>query len=77
MIDSAGWYLSPRGHAKVDVTQWADKTVERELKQSFLTYMGTHARNTIMNATAFDKPMIGRIYVCKNESNIKDDGVYC
>ena len=69
MIDSAGWYLSPKGHAKVDISQWADKTVaQRELKQSFLTYMGTHARNTIMNATAFDKPMImdGFMYVRMN-----------
>ena len=69
IIDSGGWYLSPKGNGKIDVTKMADNTVaERDLKMSFITYMGTHARNTIMNATAFDKPMMmnGFMYVRMN-----------
>lgn len=68
MVDQP-WYTTDIGTPKVDVTQWADKTAaDRELKNAFLTYMGTHARNTIMNATAFDKPMImdGFMYMRMN-----------
>lgn len=68
MVDQP-WYVTDLGTPKVDVTKWADKTpADRDLKNSFLTYLGTHARNTIMNATAFDKPLVmdGFMYMRMN-----------
>ena len=49
----------------VDISQWADKTVaQRELKQKVVTYFNTASRNTIIHATAFDRPtmMDGFVY---------------
>ena len=68
MVDQP-WYVTDLGTPKVDITKWADKTpADRDLKNSFLTYIGTHARNTIMNATAFDKPLVmdGFMYMRMN-----------
>ena len=63
------FYFTERGNAKFDITQWPDATKrDRELKITMLTYLGQHARNTIMNSTSFDKPLMmdGFMYVRMN-----------
>ena len=61
--------MSERGSARVDITEWSMKTqADRDLIQTFMTYRAQHARNTIVHATAFDKPVMmdGFMYVRMN-----------
>ena len=60
------WEKSQSGMPLINIANWPEATTaERAVKRSMLTYLGTASRNTIMHATAFDKPTImdGFVYV--------------
>ena len=42
--------------------------IDRELKRTMMTYLASASRNTIMHATAFDRPMINEDKIAVNKS---------
>lgn len=60
------WEKSETGMPVLNLANWSEKTaLDRELKRTMMTYLASASRNTIMHATAFDRPMImdGFVYV--------------
>ncbi len=60
------WQKTDTGTPVLNLIDWAEATaLDRELKRTMMTYLASASRNTIMHATAFDRPMImdGFVYV--------------
>lgn len=65
MFNNGAWQETDSGMPLLNIQGWSTKTkLDRELKQSVSTYFNTAARNTIIHATAFDRPTVmdGFIY---------------
>lgn len=60
------WQKTDTGMPVLNLIDWPEATaLDRELKRTMMTYLASASRNTIMHATAFDRPMImdGFVYV--------------
>jgi len=60
------WEKTETGMPVLNLANWPEATaLDRELKRTMMTYLASASRNTIMHATAFDRPMImdGFVYV--------------
>jgi len=65
MFNNGAWQETDTGMPLLNIQGWSTKTsADRELKQAVSTYFNTASRNTIIHATAFDRPtmMDGFVY---------------
>lgn len=65
-ISNMPWEKTESGMPVLNLAEWPEATaLDRELKRTMMTYLASASRNTIMHATAFDRPMImdGFVYV--------------
>lgn len=66
MFNNGAWQETDTGMPLLNIQGWSTKTAaDRELKQAVSTYFNTAARNTIIHATAFDRPTIMDGFVYK------------
>ena len=65
MFKNGAWQETDSGMPLLNIQGWSTKTkADRELKQAVTAYFNTASRNTIIHATAFDRPtmMDGFVY---------------
>ena len=65
MFNNGAWQETDSGMPLLNIQGWSTKTkADRELKQAVTAYFNTASRNTIIHATAFDRPtmMDGFVY---------------
>jgi hypothetical protein len=65
LLKGGAWQETDTGMPLLNLQEWATETkAQRDLKQTMQTIIATNARNTIIHATAFDRPtlMDGFIY---------------
>ncbi len=66
LLDGGAWEFTDTDMPLLNLGNWSTKTkAERELKTFMQTYLNNASRNTIMHATAFDRPTFADGFVFK------------
>jgi len=66
LLDNGAWQFTDSDMPLLNLNGWSTKTkADRELKTFVQTYLNNAARNTIMHATAFDRPTFADGFVFK------------
>jgi len=66
LADNGAWQFTDSEMPLLNIQGWSDKTkADRNLKAIMQTYLANGARNTIIHATAFDRPNIADGFVFK------------
>ena len=66
LYENGAWQFTDSDMPLLNIQGWATKTkADRELKSQMETYLNNGARNTIMHATAFDRPTMADGFVFK------------
>jgi hypothetical protein len=66
LYENGAWQFTDSDMPLLNIQGWSTKTkAERELKSQMETYLNNGARNTIMHATAFDRPTMADGFVFK------------
>ncbi len=66
MLDNGAWQFTDTDMPLLNLNGWSTKTkADRELKTFVQTYLNNSARNTIMHATAFDRPTFADGFIFK------------
>lgn len=66
LYENGAWQFTDSDMPLLNIQGWSTKTkADRELKSQMETYLNNGARNTIMHATAFDRPTMADGFVFK------------
>ena len=66
LYENGAWQFTDSDMPLLNIQGWSTKTkTDRELKSQMETYLNNGARNTIMHATAFDRPTMADGFVFK------------
>ena len=66
LLEGGAWQFTDTEMPLLNLTQWkTDTKAQRNLKSKMMTYLNTASRNTIMHATAFDRPSFADGFVYK------------
>ena len=66
LLNNGAWEFTESDMPLLNLSQWSTKTkADRELKTFMQTYLNNSARNTIMHATAFDRPTFADGFIFK------------